>query len=158
MREAQHMTPPAEEKAMELVAISLWQPWASLWLSPAKIHETRHWPTRNRGWILVHAAKRKPDDLNCCDELSEVTARVLGNPPTLPLGAIIGAVHLIDCVRTETFGAGYLDTDDGICGDFSDERYAWKRGDYRVFNAPVPYRGSQGFFRVARSIVPEMSA
>jgi hypothetical protein len=43
--------------ARSMKAISLWQPWASLWCSPRKIHETRHWPTNNRGWMLVHAAQ-----------------------------------------------------------------------------------------------------
>src|SRR6185436_9203151 len=47
-----------------LPCISLWQPWGSLWCSDAKEHETRHWPTSHRGWLAVHAAKRKIDDLS----------------------------------------------------------------------------------------------
>ena len=38
-------------------AISLWQPWASLWCSRRKVHETRHWRCSHRGWPLVHAGK-----------------------------------------------------------------------------------------------------
>jgi len=38
-------------------ALSLWQPWASLWLGP-KVHETRGWSTRYRGLLYVHAVKQ----------------------------------------------------------------------------------------------------
>jgi hypothetical protein len=47
-----------------LKAISMWQPWGSLWLSPAKRHETRHWQTRHRGRLLVHAAKKFIKDVD----------------------------------------------------------------------------------------------
>jgi len=39
-------------------AISLWQPWASLVACGAKRFETRSWPTRYRGPLLIHAAKK----------------------------------------------------------------------------------------------------
>ena len=52
-------------------AISLWQPWGSLWLSPAKRHETRHWQTRHRGKLLVHAAKKL---VECDEERQDETA------------------------------------------------------------------------------------
>ena len=48
-------------------AISLWQPWASLCVLPGpngravKTIETRSWPTKYRGPLAVHAAKREPD-------------------------------------------------------------------------------------------------
>lgn len=38
--------------------ISLWQPWASLIAIGAKQIETRHWATRYRGPLAIHAAKR----------------------------------------------------------------------------------------------------
>ena len=39
-------------------ALSLWQPWASLIAAGVKRFETRHWETRHRGPIAIHAAKR----------------------------------------------------------------------------------------------------
>ena len=133
--------------------ITLWQPWASLWVSPAKRHETRHWPTTHRGWLGVHAAKRKLDDFEA-DELDEIMDAYYGQHWGLeiPFGALIGMVNIVDCVRTETFPAGYLDTEDGQCGDFSDGRFAWRRGEFKRFAQPIPYRGAQGFFDVPESV------
>ena len=82
-------------------AITLWQPFASLWLSPAKVHETRHWPLKYRGWLAVHAAKTFEDSLSL--EVSDILARIYGPrwPITLPRGAILGAVKVMACYRTE---------------------------------------------------------
>src|SRR5438093_913975 len=38
-------------------AITLYEPWASLWVMGEKIHETRSWPLNGLGWIAVHAGK-----------------------------------------------------------------------------------------------------
>src|SRR3546814_21127441 len=44
-------------------AISLWQPWASAIALGHKSIETRHWPTKYRGELAIHAAKRfGPDE------------------------------------------------------------------------------------------------
>ena len=76
-------------------ALSLWQPWASLWLTPRKVHETRHWSTLHRGWLLVHAAKRKIDrDID--PALNEILIDEFGPHwgLDLPLGALIGRVQV----------------------------------------------------------------
>src|SRR5581483_10298670 len=88
-------------------AISLWQPWASLWLTDAKIHETRHWPTSHRGWLLVHAAKPQIDDYDG-DRIDEICEGIWGNPwgQHLRAGPGIGTATLVDCLRGETY-SGY---------------------------------------------------
>jgi hypothetical protein len=63
-------------------AISLWQPWASLWVSGRKIHETRSWRTRHRGWLAVHAARRIEADLSWCAELSGIVVEEFGPTST----------------------------------------------------------------------------
>jgi len=121
-------------------AISLWQPWGSLWLSEKKVHETRHWPTKHRGWLIVHAAKRRDRDL---DE----TCREFGlDPVTIARGAIIGAVDLVGCYLMKQWAPEH--SDDMEAGNWSDERFAWRRGRYVVLPTPIPYKGSQGFFDV----------
>lgn len=44
----------------DLRAITLHQPWATLVALGVKTIETRSWPTKYRGRILIHAAKRTP--------------------------------------------------------------------------------------------------
>lgn len=138
-------------------AISLWQPWASLWLSDAKVHETRHWPTPYRGTLVVHAAKRQIDDFRG-DRLDEICDGIWGHHwgLELPRGALIGAVELIDC-RQMKFTAPTSE-DDRECGDWSDERYAWRRGKFWLFPEPIPYRGQQGMFVVPNDILPKEAA
>jgi len=144
-------------------AISMWQPWASLWLSPNKRHETRHWATPHRGRLLVHAAKKFIKDVD--PALDGILSSEFGNHwgQELPTGAIIGMVDLVDVVPTEKIFDGRCDlTDDEeidvACGDFSDGRFGWRRGTYWVFREPIPYRGRQAIFHVPEAHVADAIA
>lgn len=139
-------------------AISLWQPWASLWLSPAKRHETRHWATPHRGRLLVHAAKRIERDVD--PDLDEILVEQFGAGwrADLPTGALIGEIDLEACVPTETIAhsisADCIEEDDFYCGDFSPGRYGWRRGPTFIrFRDPVPYRGRQSLFSVPEAAI-----
>src|SRR3954468_22513713 len=131
-------------------AISLWQPWASLWLSPRKIHETRHWQTSHRGWLAVHAAKKIDEvDVAVLDLLVDEFGKDWKS--ALPQGAIIGAVDLIACVPADSVYGTHIGAehcDDLIAGDFSEGRYAWRRGEFRRLREPIPFTGLPGFFEV----------
>lgn len=135
-------------------AISLWQPWASLWLSEHKVHETRHWPTPFCGWVLVHAAKKFPS-LAPDDAMCDMLHRSYGADwrKTLPTGAIIGAVQLLSCMRMDLTSPEHIE--DMWCGNWSDERFAWRRGEFLRLATPIPYRGQQGFFNVEADEIAE---
>jgi activating signal cointegrator 1 len=139
-------------------AVSLWQPWASLWVSERKEHETRHWATSHRGWILVHAAKRIEFDHD--PRLSEILDDEFGPHwgLELPRGALIGMVDLVTCRETELMPFGHEKTDDYCCGNFEPRRFAWRRRAFRKFDQPIPYRGAQGIFNVPDEIVSEVAA
>ena len=70
-----------------LKALSIRQPWVHHILYDGKDIENRDWPTRFRGWFLLHAGKAwdggRPDD----PALREA-----------PRGGIVGAARLVDCV------------------------------------------------------------
>lgn len=128
-------------------AISLWQPWASLWLTDHKIHETRHWHTPYRGALYVHAAKRRigPSDLS--PDLERLCIKQWGSSfrDRLPYGAVIGIVKLLECSETQTVGTTDVDK---ICGDWTPGRFAWLRAPQPIHIGPWPYKGRQGFFNV----------
>jgi hypothetical protein len=154
-------------------ATSLWQPWASLWLSQRKIHETRHWPMKHRGWLLVHAAQRFVKDVEpelediLCDEFCGDWTAVL------PTGALIGMVHVVDCQTTVAILDGYgpsahwtqAQRDNFYCGDFlpfsvvngvRHERYGFAIDNAIKFDTPIPYKGRQSkTFKVPDFIIPE---
>lgn len=126
-------------------AISLWQPWASaLMLGPAwKHHETRHWETRYRGRVMIHAAKRwTRDEVWALSELRRAGFPLLG---PLPLGAILGYADLVACMPTDALNPTVRDR---AAGDWSTGRYAWQFERHVLFAQPIPYRGAQGFFDV----------
>lgn len=138
-------------------ALSLWQPWSALWLSPRKIYETRSWPTAHRGWLLVHAAKRIEHDVD--DELRAILEDDYGGHwgTDLRTGALVGRVDIVTCRRTEDVVADpkYHGTDDVWCGNFYPGRFAWERGDFELLPAPIPWRGQRRLFEVPDAILPQ---
>lgn len=134
-------------------AISLWQPWASLWLTIRKVHETRHWATKYRGPLVVHAAKVRPDVGHMDMLLTELCCIEFGYGwrDSLPRGALLGVVELIDCRSTHVRRP--VDHEDYLCGNWARGRYAWQRGPFRLFPEPIPYRGTQRFFTVPDELV-----
>jgi hypothetical protein len=131
----------------------MWQPWASLWVVGDKEHETRHWPTHHRGWLLVHAAKRPPTVEERAWLAEPLREAGLENGP-FPLGAIIGAVYIDACVPCDAALRVKLTESDMLCGDFSDGRFAWRRALGMELDRPIPFIGRQRFFEVPTSAIP----
>lgn len=132
--------------------ISLWQPWASLWVGGAKMIETRGWATKFRGRLAVHAGKRI--DVDAC--YREPFRRALAGlefdqPADLPLGAIVGWVTISDCL--EMGSAEFplskvtnprLSSVEVAFGAYSSGRFAWITNRHRLtLPTPIPMRGLQ---------------
>lgn len=143
-------------------AFSLWQPWASLWCSKRKRHETRG-PESNftrayRGWLAVHATKKFVRDVD--PDLEEILIDEFKDWKKLPTGAIIGAVNIVAVHATTTIyppncygGLSKEERDDFYCGDFEHGRLAIERSGYMLLPTPVPFRGQQGrYFDIPDSI------
>jgi hypothetical protein len=124
-------------------AISLWQPWASLMAAGVKRHETRHWDTKHRGPIAIHAAKTL--DLAGCPDRLCIDAFGVSWPAQLPLGAVVAIGQLVACRRAETV-ADHLTKADLAAGNFARGRFAWRIENIRRLAAPVPCIGRQGLF------------
>lgn len=150
-------------------AISLWQPWATAIALGSKTIETRHWETKYRGRLAIHAAKR------CnLEELEHIAAQpcwrgalhpitnklrgLMANPRTfraeLPFGALVATCTIVDCRPSESFpgferwanpSGSWTNAD---MGDFSPGRFGWMLEDIEALPAPIPWRGGQGFFEV----------
>lgn len=141
-------------------AIALYQPWASLWLTDSKIHETRSWPLPRKGELAVHASKKIQQDLEEPTRL--IVERRFGHDwmHTLPTGAIIGAVEIIDCLKTEEVYPNPLSRDapdDYWCGNFAPGRFAWRRGRAFTLPTPRPFTGRQNIFQVDDAIFPRLN-
>lgn len=130
-------------------AISLWQPWASLWACGRKTYETRHWAPSYRGELLVHAAKKIcVDDIS--DELHAICEDEFGGHWAfeLPRGALIARCTLVDCIRTEQLNISPTDEED-LLSNFEPGRFGWKSAGMTLLERPIPWRGMQSLFEVA---------
>lgn len=126
-------------------AITLWQPWASLWLTTRKVHETRCWATKHRGEIAVHAAASPIRHGNISRELAMICEDEFGGHwgMDLPRGCIIGVVNLEDCKLMGQDAVSPINADDYFCGDWSPDRFAWRRGEFLKLAIPLAIRGKQ---------------
>lgn len=149
--------------------ISLWQPWASLWVNGdkpgCKRIETRHWPLRGRLPVVlaVHAAKRWNADLcNLCrrDHFKAaleaigytLLPRLVREGFGMPFGSVVGLVRVTECCDTVGLAsrhgayqprAGAIEQ---AFGDYSPGRYGWVADRFHALTEPITLRGQQGIW------------
>lgn len=149
--------------------LSLWQPWATLFVYGAKRIETRSWQWP-KSWPLpavlaVHATKswgrgHDRDDYEqlCAEEpfrtaLFECGFRDGGRVAVeaIPLGAVVGIVRLVACVGTAQLVGGLafkgaLTERERAFGNYTPGRYGWVADRAQPFARIVPAAGAQGIW------------
>lgn len=130
---------------MKIKVLSLWQPWAEAIRVGAKQIETRHWLTRYRGWLAIHAAKRKIDKSDA--GFVDFAEHWVGDLSQLDFGAIICVVKLSDCRPTEALREE-VSEDESLWGNYDDGRWGWMldAGPVIDINPAIPVIGHQGLF------------
>ncbi|MBH0331049.1 2-oxoglutarate dehydrogenase E1 [Brevibacillus brevis] len=135
-------------------AITIHQPWATLIALGEKRFESRGWPTRYRGPIAIHAAKKVDKEL-CLQEPFRSVLDLHGyTVNNLPVGAIVAIADLVGCHKvignngTESAFLNNSKVVDGhelLFGHFDFGRYAWEMADVKQID-PVPAKGQQGLW------------
>jgi hypothetical protein len=128
----------------QFTCLTIHQPWASLVVQGAKRVENRRWPTWHRGLLLIHAGRSRewfPDD-DDCDAITDAGI-VVPSADSVPYGAIIGAVSVVDCVRLnavaddeQTCPLAWLHNDVLASGPF-----CWVLNNPVLFAQPIPCPG-----------------
>lgn len=78
----------ARVEAGQIKALSIKQPYPHHIFHDGKDVENRDWPTKGRGWFIVHAGVSKTElDM---DDPKEAT---------MPRGGIVGMARIVDCVQ-----------------------------------------------------------
>jgi hypothetical protein len=126
--------------------LSLRQPFAHLILMGIKTVENRRWPTKYRGRLWIHAAKtldvKSWSDVFDGDDFAELPAL-----SALPLGAVIGAAEVWDCVELG-------DVPDGADpGGFASGEWCWLLRDPRPLATPFPCKGALSLWTPPAGIV-----
>lgn len=81
-------------------ALTIKQPWASLVAHGIKEIENRTWKTNYRGKIYIHAGSSAKFNVQLTDDQAKAAIPILRTAfdGTMPFGAIIGEVDIVDCV------------------------------------------------------------
>lgn len=130
-------------------ALSLLQPWASLVVLGAKRFELRNWKTLHRGPLLIHASQRKVhrSDRAFFREADHFR-HFISDTDTLPYGAIIGKVNLVDIVSTDevihhpALFPGIHWPQEFAFDSWGPGRWAWQFEEAESFDEPIPAKGS----------------
>src|SRR4051812_45890081 len=106
-------------------ALSLLQPWANLVVMGVKTIETRSWTTAYRGELLIHASLGKAGALLSSGAPFK---NYIPSFDSLPFGAIIGQVSLVNVHRLDRLGMNEtvinrLTMEERAFGDYSGNRY-----------------------------------
>ncbi len=132
-------------------ALTLWQPWASMCVlrgnngTILKEHETRSWGTTYRGPLAIHAAKRPVDPYEIVG-VDAILAENGINYSKLPLGAIVGMVEMVDCIRMTAELIESISKQERTAGRWEVGRYAWRFRGACALKKPIPWPGHQGFW------------
>ena len=139
---------------VEIKALTLTQPYATLMARGHKTVETRDWGTPYRGRLAIHAAKSFPEtertfawDVFRDDRIPR--------PTELPRGSVVALVTLVECRRSEGVRIEReLWEQEFDYGDWSIGRWLWITEDV-IPVGPYPARGMLGLW-AWRPTVSEM--
>ncbi len=138
-------------------ALSLHQPWASLIVLGVKRLETRAWQTEHTGHLLIHASRTfPPEGRRLCRQApirSLLAEAGFIDECDLPRGALLGAVQLRRCQRTEEIDLDALSDLDRVLGNFAPGRWVWYLEQPERFARPIPCRGKLGLFPVPEELL-----
>jgi hypothetical protein len=146
-------------------AISLWQPYAGLWVNGDKMIETRGWNTTFRGVIAVHATlfHKLPHEvyMNIWLAMGREEKDYPGSflyyqeraCGTLSFGHILGEVNIVDCVPIENlYGSKWDTTMERAMGDWTPGCFGWITDRNARYANPVPAKGKQGLWNWEREM------
>jgi hypothetical protein len=129
-----------------MLALSVQQPWASLIVLGIKRCENRTWATDHRGPLAIHASGRcvlrswaeildGGDDVPPDEEVALEGGIVLPALASLPLGAVVGTVDLVDCLPLARLPRRLRSS------PFVSGPWCWLLEDARPLASPVACKG-----------------
>lgn len=120
-------------EAGALKALSIKQPYPHHIFHDGKDVENRDWPTKGRGWFIVHAGVSKTE---LCMELP--------NHAAMPRGGIVGLARIVDCVTA-------------MDSSWFFGRYGFVLRDAFPVDL-IPCKGALGFFNPAPEAMAQLAA
>jgi hypothetical protein len=128
-------------------ALTVYQPWADLIAHGLKHYETRAWKTEHRGVLFIHAGRQwDSEEIQYAQRFRREYPQVaVVCDGAVPLGCIVAAVRLIDCIPVEQI-RDTLSPMERAFGNYEDGRYAWQVQVLKRPLEPIPATGKQGIW------------
>lgn len=123
----------ARVKSGRIKALSIKQPWPHRIFHEGKDVENRDWPTKGRGWFIVHAGVSKSElDMDDPQEAA------------MPRGGIVGMARIVDCVSE-------------MDSHWFFGRYGFVLRDAFPLDL-IPCRGQLGFFTLPHEVLADVAS
>ncbi|HET9893736.1 MAG TPA: ASCH domain-containing protein [Streptosporangiaceae bacterium] len=154
------------QDAGTLWALTVHQPWAAAIMWAGKNVENRTWPTKYRGPLLIHAARKHPKwaDYLIIRRISGIALGWLDTRKTPAatmdlarfwprntgsLGVILGVVDVVGCHLDAECWHVNDESKVAFCTPWSvRDQYHWEFANPRPFARPVPANGRQRLWKV----------
>lgn len=129
---------------MKVRVLSLWQPWASLWMADLKQGETRHFRNSFTGLIVIHATLYLDKESALQPVFQKALAKLeMSNIKRIPLGCALGTCMLQPGKPVEEV-RDTLSREELMFGNFEEDgRFWWPATHKEPFAQPVPLKGQQ---------------
>jgi hypothetical protein len=128
--------------------ISMWEPWATLYVRGLKRIETRGWATSHRGWVAIHACQSGLTRVAFRRTIAEDEFHDALAGLTLHPGCILGAVRIVDCRPTREIFKAYPELEtrqQRAFGNYADGRFGLLAApDVFPLEKPIPFKSRQG--------------
>lgn len=131
--------------------LTLWEPWLTLMILGFKPTETRHWHTKVRGPVALHAAQKKVRDVD--PELAALCDFAIGpkwrDKDAMPLGCVRGVGQLTGCFSAHHLVEGRppllapVSDCDHISGNYERGRFGFRFETVRPLADPLPLKSRQ---------------
>jgi len=159
----------------KIYVLTLWEPWATLFVYDVKKFETRPKPTSHKGTYLIHAARRMDKfqkDICQTEPFASALASIgIKDYKDFKPGAIVGSYEHEYCAQMQSaYNKKVFFETPGIViipdsrvvfpkekeiafGDWREGRYVWAGSDKKVFKNPIMYKNGQGYYQPLRPSV-----
>lgn len=124
-------------------AITIWQPYAVAIRMGLKHYETRSWPTKYRGPIVIHAAQKQP-----VARERELIQKHKIPADKIEYGVPILVCEIEDCILITKDLIKTLSTTEIDFGNWCVGGYAWKLKIIKKLNGYNRISGQQGMWNI----------
>ncbi len=124
-------------------ALTIWQPYAAAIKQGLKTYETRSWPTKYRGPIVIHASKK-----NLSAHGHSLAKKYNLTILSSQFGVPLLICELKDCIPIDEKFLRQQTKTEIEFGDWQVGRYAWELKVIKILKNQPVIRGQQGLWNI----------